>query len=117
MSPAERDLPWAASADMQNHLLATHKAIFRWACLRRITVSINMRGMRFSRSTRKIVALLAAVLLLLCQTAGAAYGCLTSPAQEHDASAVTALCHTATEDGESAPRQPAAASSCDASQA
>ena len=75
-----------------------------------------MRAMRLSRSSRSIIALLTAVLLLLCQTAFAAQACGHGFVSDN-ASAVSAPCHETMEDSRSVPQEPAAVSACDAPKA
>ena len=71
---------------------------------------INMRAMLFTRRSRSVVAVVTAVLLLLCQTAFAARVCMLVP---DTASAATAApCHGAAE-----PEQAPAPSVCDAGKA
>jgi hypothetical protein len=72
--------------------------------------------MRLRRSSRSIVALITAVLLLLCQTAFAAQACghdfvSTNP------STASVPCHEGMDEGGSMPHTPAAASACDAPKA
>jgi hypothetical protein len=73
----------------------------------------KLRQMRFSRSTRSLVALFTAALLLLCHGASAAQACvaLFAPAGvEH-----SVPCHGV--EGNEAPSMPSAVSMCDASAA
>ena len=72
-------------------------------------------GMRLSRPSKSIVALITAALLLLCQTAFAAQACAHSVgAQDAPGSAP---CHEPAGDMNHAPVVPAAPSACDAAQA
>jgi hypothetical protein len=75
-----------------------------------------MRAMRLSRSSRSVIALVTAVLLLLCQTAFAAQACGHGFVSDN-ASAVSAPCYEAMDDSQSVPKDPAALSDCDAPKA
>ena len=76
-----------------------------------------MRAMRLRHSSRGVIALLTAVLFLLCQTAFAAQACAhTYAAGDSSASGDAAPCHDA-ERADAAPHAPATLSSCDAPKA
>jgi hypothetical protein len=76
-----------------------------------------MRPMVLTRSSRSVVALVTAVLLLLCQTAFAAQACAHSFAPAI-ADAASAPCHeTPSDAGMPAKQAPAVATGCEAAKA
>jgi hypothetical protein len=75
-----------------------------------------MRAMSFRRSSRSAIALLTALLLLLCQAAFAAQACAHSPVGIDPAAA--APCHGSSEtDHSNVPSSPASTSVCEAGKA
>ena len=75
-----------------------------------------MRAMTLRHSSRAVIALLTAVLFLLCQTAFAAQACAHAYAAGDSSAEGAAQCHDA-ERADAAPRAPATLSSCDAPKA
>jgi hypothetical protein len=73
--------------------------------------------MLLARKSRSVVALLTAVLLLLCQTAFAAQACAHQSARA-EATAASPPCHEVAEShGSTAPHAPASVASCDLAKA
>ncbi|HYC48242.1 MAG TPA: hypothetical protein VED01_22440 [Burkholderiales bacterium] len=76
-----------------------------------------MRAMRLTRSSRSIVALLTAVLLLVCQTAFAVQACAYSASASEPASFNAPPCHEVEAPASGAPAVPQMAAACDAGKA
>jgi hypothetical protein len=78
--------------------------------------AFNMRGMKLSRTSKAIVALLTAACLLLCQTLAFAQMCGIAPTPGQDAQSIAMPCHMAAVD-DGAAQHSASPGVCDVSQA
>ena len=73
--------------------------------------------MTLSRSSRSVVAVLAAIVMLLCQAAALAQACVTNQVERSDVTVAVSPCHGASEADSTSGHQPAVPSTCEASQA
>jgi hypothetical protein len=105
-------LPGARS---RQQAIPTHarRAFVRFACDAHRTYDASMG---LTRSSRALVALVTAVLLLLCQTAFAAQAC-AHIFSGGNSSGASAPCHEGAGNADNAPQTPAAVSVCEAAKA